>query len=267
MDTAHTALRPPPSPRRISAHGRLALAAALFGAVACSTAKAEAPGAGSVVASSRPLPRLLSETGLYVRGSTSEVRPEHLFFVPQYPLWSDGATKRRFVSLPPGSRIDASTIAQGKHLVDTAACHDCHTPLKMGPNGPEPDLSRMLSGHPEGMKLPPPPAPVGPWIASAAATNTAWAGPWGVSFTANLTPDKETGLGAWNKKTFVRTIKTGRHMGAGRPILPPMPIPVYRNFTEDELGAIFAYLRTIPALKNKVPDPIAPGAAAKPVKG
>jgi mono/diheme cytochrome c family protein len=160
-----------------------------------------------------------------------------------------------------------ATIARGNHLVDTAGCHDCHTPLKMGANGPEPDMSRMLSGHPEGMKLPPPPAPVGPWIASATATNTAWAGPWGVSFTANLTPDKETGLGAWNKETFVRTIKTGRHMGAGRPILPPMPIPAYRNFTEDELGAIFAYLRTIPALKNKVPDPLPPQAAANPAKG
>jgi len=166
-----------------------------------------------------------------------------------------------------GQRALEAAIARGEHLVMTAGCHDCHTPLKMGANGPEPDLSRALSGHPEGMKLPPAPAPVGPWLVSAAATNTAWAGPWGVSFTANLTPDKETGLGKWNQETFTRTIRTGRHMGAGRPILPPMPIPAYKNFTDDELGAIFAYLQSLPAMKNKVPDPLPPPVAAKPAHG
>ncbi len=156
-------------------------------------------------------------------------------------------------------------MARGEHLVLTAGCHDCHTPLKMGKNGPEPDMSRMLSGHPEGMKLPPAPAPAMPWIVAAAATNTAWAGPWGVSFTANLTPDKETGLGAWSEEEFVQALKTGRHHGRGRPILPPMPIPSYRNFSADELGAIFAYLGSIPALKNQVPDPLPPNAPrAKP---
>ncbi|MCK6430807.1 MAG: diheme cytochrome c-553, partial [Burkholderiaceae bacterium] len=83
----------------------------------------------------------------------------------------------------------ADKVARGKYLVTTSGCNDCHTPWTMGPNGPEPDYSRMLSGHPEKMELPPAPKPVGPWIVSAAATNTAWSGPWGVSFTANLTPD------------------------------------------------------------------------------
>ncbi|HVL36053.1 MAG TPA: diheme cytochrome c-553, partial [Burkholderiales bacterium] len=78
-------------------------------------------------------------------------------------------------------------VARGKYLVTTSGCHDCHTPWKMGANGPEPDMSRMLSGHPEKMALPPAPKPVGPWLVSVAATNTAWSGPWGVSFTANLT--------------------------------------------------------------------------------
>src|SRR5262249_5048303 len=111
------------------------------------------------------------------------------------------------------------------------------------------------------MKLPPPPKPFGPWLVAVAATNTAWAGPWGTSFTANLTPDKETGLGNWTKESFAQTIRTGRHLGRGRPILPPMPIPAYKNFTDDELGAIFTYLQTIPALKNRVPDPLPPPAA------
>jgi hypothetical protein len=102
---------------------------------------------------------------------------------------------------------------------------------------------------------------------SIAATNTAFAGPWGVSFTANLTPDKETGLGKWTSRTFIDTIRTGRHLGRGREILPPMPIPVYRNFTDQDLTAIFAYLQSIPAVKNKVPAPRAPQAATASVSG
>ncbi|HEY0465479.1 MAG TPA: hypothetical protein VGC79_14790, partial [Polyangiaceae bacterium] len=110
-------------------------------------------------------------------------------------------------------RTREANIARGEHLVTTAGCNDCHTPLKMGKNGPEPDMTRLLSGHPDQVRLPPPPAAAMPWIVAAAATNTAWAGPWGVSFTANLTPDKETGLGAWSKEEFVQAIKTGRHHG------------------------------------------------------
>jgi hypothetical protein len=82
-----------------------------------------------------------------------------------------------------------------------------------------------------------------------------------VSFTANLTPDKETGLGKWTPKNFKDTIRTGRHMGRGREVLPPMPIMVYNNFVDADLEAIFAYLQTIPAVKNKVPEALAPAAA------
>lgn len=153
---------------------------------------------------------------------------------------------------------DADQVARGKYLVITSGCNDCHTPWKMGPKGPEPDMSRMLSGHPESMALPPPPKPQGPWLVAAAATNTAWSGPWGVSFTANLTPDAETGLGKWTQRNFFEAIRTGRHMGRGRPILPPMPIPMYKNFNDADLGAIFAYLRSIPPVSNRVPEPLPP---------
>jgi hypothetical protein len=136
-----------------------------------------------------------------------------------------------------------------------------HPTWKMGPKGPEPDMGRMLSGHPESMQLPPAPQPSGPWIVSAAATNTAWSGPWGVSFTANLTPDAETGLGKWTQANFTQTIRTGRHMGRGRAILPPMPIPMYKHFTDADLEAIFTYLKSIPPVKNRVPEPI--GSVAK----
>ena len=153
-----------------------------------------------------------------------------------------------------------AVLARGEHLVLTSGCNDCHTPFKMGPNGPEPDRSRMLSGHPEAVHLPPPPAASMPWLVAADATNTAWAGPWGVSFTANLTPDIETGLGGWSEAEFARAIKSGRHRGSGRPVLPPMPIPAYRHFSEGELAAIFAYLGSIPAVKNRVPEPSPPAA-------
>lgn len=152
----------------------------------------------------------------------------------------------------------AEKIARGKYIVTTSGCNDCHTPWVMGPKGPEPDMSRMLSGHPENAVLPPAPAARGPWVMTASATNTAWAGPWGVSFTANLTPDAETGLGKWTQRNFNETIRTGRHMGRGRPILPPMPILMYKNFTDADMEAIFTYLQSIPAVKNRVPEPMPP---------
>lgn len=164
---------------------------------------------------------------------------------------------------PAAARAEDNTalVQRGEHLVLTSGCHDCHTPLKMGPRGPEPDMDRALSGHPEGLQLPPPPAAQGPWIVSAAATNTAWSGPWGVSYTANITPDAETGLGDWSLETFKQAIRTGRHRGQGRPILPPMPAPMYKHFTDDEFSAIYAYLRTITPVKNRVPEPLPPAAA------
>jgi mono/diheme cytochrome c family protein len=154
---------------------------------------------------------------------------------------------------------DADMLARGKYLVTTSGCHDCHTPLKPGPDGAEPDMDRMLSGHPEHLVLPPAPKlPEGPWLVTAAATNTAWSGPWGVSFTANLTPDPETGLGSWTLRNFKDTLRSGRHLGRGRPILPPMPIPMYKHFTDTDLEAIFAYLQSIPPIRNRVPEPLPP---------
>jgi Cytochrome c len=165
-------------------------------------------------------------------------------------------------AVPAASAADTATsanAARGHYLVSTSGCHDCHTPFKLGPNGPEPDMSRALSGHPESLVMPPAPQlPPGPWLVTMAATNTAFAGPWGVSFTANLTPDADTGLGQWTLKNFMDTIRTGRHMGRGRPVLPPMPIPVYNNFTDDDLEAVYSYLRTIQPISNRVPEPLPP---------
>src|SRR4029077_4456411 len=106
-------------------------------------------------------------------------------------------------------------ITRGAHLVETMGCNDCHTPLKMGPRGPQPDMSRALTGHPAEVVMPPAPGPMGLWSWHGSATGTAFAGPWGVSFAANLTPDPETGLGKWTEEMFIATMKTRRHQGKG----------------------------------------------------
>jgi mono/diheme cytochrome c family protein len=157
---------------------------------------------------------------------------------------------------------NADKVRRGKYVVTTSGCNDCHTPFKMGPNGPEPDMSRMLSGHPEQVVInAPAKSPGGPWNMLAAETNTAFSGPWGVSFTANLTPDPETGLGKWTFRNFKDTIRSGRHHGRGRAILPPMPIAMYRHMTDEDLEAVFTYLQSIPAISNRVQEPLPPEAA------
>lgn len=159
----------------------------------------------------------------------------------------------------PAAATHRTPVELGAYLVKTMGCNDCHTPLKMGPKGPEPDMARALTGHPEGLKMPPAPAlPAGPWIATVSATNTAWAGPWGVSFTANLTPDKETGLGDWTEEQFISAMRTGKHQGKGRAFLPPMPWFMLGDLVDEEIKAVWAYLRSLPPVKNRVPQPIDP---------
>jgi hypothetical protein len=154
----------------------------------------------------------------------------------------------------PATADRALVVARGEYLVKIMGCNDCHTPLKMGPQGPEPDLARFLSGHPEQVGAMPAVPPRGGWLWSGAATNTAFTGPWGVSYAANLTPDQNTGLGIWTEEMFMKAIRTGRHMGTSREILPPMPWPAFRNATDDDLRALYAYLRSIKPVTNHVPD-------------
>lgn len=150
-----------------------------------------------------------------------------------------------------------SRVARGKYLVTIMSCNDCHTPFKMGAAGPEPDMTRMLSGHPEDLVLPPPPVlGDGPWIWAGAGTNTAFVGPWGVSYSANLTP-ADNGLGGWREDQFIASMRSGWHLGVegSRRILPPMPWSFVGQATDEDLRAIFAYLKSIPALPNIVPPP------------
>jgi mono/diheme cytochrome c family protein len=150
----------------------------------------------------------------------------------------------------------AAKIKRGEYLVRIGGCHDCHTPFKLGANGPEPDMSRMLSGHPEGLKMPPPPKLDGPWVWAGAGTNTAFAGPWGVSYAMNLTPERVTGIGIWDEAMFKKTLRTGKHWGVSRPILPPMPWQNIGSATDEDLSAVYAFLRSIPPIRNQIPDAV-----------
>ena len=158
----------------------------------------------------------------------------------------------------PAAAPAQSPAERGKVLVQVGGCHDCHTTKKAG----APDMTTMLSGHPASIKVPPAPkVPAGsPWMIQTTDTLTVWHGPWGTTYAANLTPDPDTGLrsSAWSEDAFLKAMKTGKHIGTGRDILPPMPWQMYAELSEDDLKAIWAYLMTIPPVKNEVPDPVPP---------
>jgi mono/diheme cytochrome c family protein len=159
----------------------------------------------------------------------------------------------------PAAAQETDPVKRGEYLVTAMGCGDCHTPFMMGPNGPEPDMTKMLSGHPQEIVITEQAGLSDPWLAASSMTNTAHSGPWGVSFSANLTSDPETGvLRDYSEDQFIQMMRTGRKQGQGRAILPPMPWPPFGKLTDDDLKAIFAYLRQIPPVSNKVPDPVPP---------
>ncbi len=151
--------------------------------------------------------------------------------------------------------------ARGKYLVTVGGCNDCHSPKIFTQQGPVEDTTRLLSGHPASDKIAEIPANVlgpGKWGALTTGDLTAWVGPWGVSYTANLTPDPNSGLGKWTEAMFIKAIRTGKHMGEGRQILPPMPWENFRQMKDGDLKAVWAYLRTLKPIQNTVPDPLPP---------
>jgi hypothetical protein len=149
-----------------------------------------------------------------------------------------------------------SQVKWGESLVKNGGCNDCHTPKKLGANGPENDMSLMLSGHPEKM-----PAP--DFDAKEAAKKgliitqsfTAWTGPWGVTYAANLTSDS-TGIGSWKEEQFIKALREKKWMGleGTRPLMPPMSMMPATEMSDDELKAIFAYLKSTPAVRNVIPQ-------------
>jgi len=159
------------------------------------------------------------------------------------------------------AKTGKSPIQRGEYLSIITGCNDCHSPKLMTPNGPATDPARILSGHPATERLPPvPPGVLGPgkWMAMTNDGLTAWVGPWGTSFAANLTPDAETGMGRWTVQQFIQTLRTGKHLGVGRPVLPPMPAAELAAMTDADLKALFSYLKSLRPVKNLVPAPIPP---------
>ncbi len=154
---------------------------------------------------------------------------------------------------------NTESIKRGEYLVAIMGCDDCHTPKKMGAQGPEPDMDSRFSGHPAQMPLGPiDAAALKNWLLFNQAT-TAFVGPWGVSYAANLTPD-DTGLGKWSESQFFKAIREGKYKGldSARPLLPPMPWPSFKHANDEDLKAIFAYLKSVKPINNLVPMNVAP---------
>lgn len=159
----------------------------------------------------------------------------------------------------------AEMIALGKYIVHTSGCDDCHTPKIFTEKGPVFDTTRSLSGFPHGEVLSPIDMSMiqpGNWILGDKHLG-AWVGPWGISYASNLTPDKATGIGTMTEEMFIKTIRDGKYMGVGRPLLPPMPWEVLRKKTDQDLKAIYAYLMSMNPISNQVPQPTPPDKVAE----
>ena len=165
------------------------------------------------------------------------------------------ASKEQVASASTTSISPDSMVKRGAYLVSIMGCNDCHSPKKMGPHGPEFDTDRLLSGHPADM-------PVAKFDTGTAKNwilfngmLTNYVGPWGISFSANITSDS-TGIGTWTEAQFFKAIREGKYLGLDntRPLLPPMPWQEYRKASDEDLRAVFAYLKSTKPIKNIVPD-------------
>ena len=148
-------------------------------------------------------------------------------------------------------------VKRGEYLVNTIGCDDCHTPKKMGPKGPEPDMEFRFAGHLATQ-------PIGPVDTSVLSKGwllfgpslTAAVGPWGVSYSANISGDS-TGIGNWTEEQFFRAMREGKYKGLenSRPMLPPMPWQNFAKLKDDDLRAMFLFLKSTKPIKNVVPAP------------
>ncbi|MDA3614115.1 diheme cytochrome c-553 [Polluticaenibacter yanchengensis] len=153
------------------------------------------------------------------------------------------------------------SVTRGRYLVTIMGCNDCHTPKVMTPKGPALDEKRLLSGYDASRPF----EGYDKATASSGAfavmngENTAYAGPWGVSYASNLTSDA-SGIGNWSLEHFKRAMKNGKYKGleSSRDLLPPMPWQNYINISDEDLECIFAFLKSTTPVENIVPAPVPP---------
>ncbi|MFZ2899861.1 MAG: c-type cytochrome [Saprospiraceae bacterium] len=149
---------------------------------------------------------------------------------------------------------------RGEYLVSTMGCHDCHSPKQMGPQGPEIIPELMLSGYPSDRPYPKIDRSALPegWVLFTPDLTSAM-GPWGVSFAANITSDA-SGIGAWSEEQFRKAIREGKFKGLDgtRPLLPPMPWFNFAKLTDEDIRAIYTYLKSTPPVRNVPPNAIMP---------
>ena len=153
-----------------------------------------------------------------------------------------------------------SLIKRGAYLVNAVGCDDCHSPKIFTPTGFEIDMEHRFGGHPAKSTLGKANTGVikdGYMLFALDLTSAV--GPWGQSYAANISSD-ETGIGNWTEEQFFRALREGKSKGLkeSRPLLPPMPWFVYRNFSDTDIRAIFAFLKSTKPVENRVPAPKAP---------
>jgi len=160
---------------------------------------------------------------------------------------------------------NAEMVARGKYLVISGGCSDCHTAKIYTDKGPIPDTTKLLAGYYAGEKLPWADLSMiepGKWVMTD-KNFSAWVGPWGISYAANLTPDKATGIGTLSEEMFIKTLREGKWMGVGRSILPPMPWQGIGTLNDQDLKCMYAYLMSLKPIHNPVPQPTPPDKVAE----
>ena len=160
-------------------------------------------------------------------------------------------------------------MERGKYLVNFGGCNDCHIPKIYTEMGPVPDTTKLLSGYPAGEMLPAGDVRMtapGKWVMTE-KNFTAWVGPWGISYSANLTPDNATGIGTLSEEMFIKALREGKWMGVGRQIMPPMPWQGIGLLNDEDLGCIYAYLMSLKPINNQVPQPVPPDKAGELLAG
>ena len=144
-------------------------------------------------------------------------------------------------------------VQTGETLVAQGKCNFCHTP-------DDAIDGKILYGHPANDKIPKiPNVPFGSqqWEEYVAnLDSTVWIAGDKIVFSANITPDKKTGIGTWSEEDFINTIRTGTHPGWKKDLNNPMPWLEYAKLSNEQLTSIYAYLMSLQPVNNKVPSPI-----------